>query len=93
MRRARERHFGNFIVADFTENLLNTQEVYLLHEVLCEMVYVLDGVYKTSRKDINNQLSACFIFINKLPAFFQKLVSRCHYLLQPQSDLLIKEPL
>ena len=50
-------------MADYTENLLNTQEVVLLHEVLCEMVYVLDGVYKTSRKDINKQLSALLDFV------------------------------
>ena len=50
-------------MADYTENLLNTQEVFLLHEVLCEMVYVLDGVYKTSRKDINKQLSALLDFV------------------------------
>lgn len=50
-------------MADYTENLLNTQEVFLLHEVLCEMVYVLDDVYKTSRKDINKQLSALLDFV------------------------------
>lgn len=50
-------------MADYTENLLNTQEVFLLHEVLCEMVYVLDGVYKTSRKDINKQLSALLEYV------------------------------
>ena len=50
-------------MADYTENLLNTQEVFLLHEVLCEMVYVLDSVYKTSRKDINKQLSALLEYV------------------------------
>ena len=50
-------------MADYTENLLNTQDVVLLHEVLCEMVYVLDGVYKTSRKDINKQLSALLDYV------------------------------
>ena len=50
-------------MADYTENLLNTQEVYLLHEVLCEMVYVLSGVYQTKRKDINNKLSALLDFV------------------------------
>ena len=50
-------------MADYTENLLNTQEGFLLHEVLCVMGYVLDGVYKTSRKDINKQLSALLEYV------------------------------
>ncbi len=50
-------------MADYTENLLSTQEVYLLHEVLCEMVYVLNGVYNTSRKDINNKLAALLDYV------------------------------
>jgi len=50
-------------MADYTENLLSTQEVYLLHEVLCEMVYVLNGVYSTSRKDINNKLAALLDYV------------------------------
>ena len=55
--------YGIDLAYEYTENLLNTQEVFLLHEVLCEMVYVLDGVYKTSRKDINKQLSALLDFV------------------------------
>ena len=50
-------------MADYTENLLNTQEVCLLHEVLCEMVYVLNGVYQTKRKDINSKLSALLDYV------------------------------
>ncbi len=50
-------------MADYTESLLNTQEVYLLHEVLCEMVYVLNNVYKTTRKEINTILSALIEYV------------------------------
>lgn len=50
-------------MADYAENLLNTQDVYLLHEVLCEMVYVLSSVYQTKRKDINNKLSALLDYV------------------------------
>ncbi|MBO4319388.1 MAG: PIN domain-containing protein [Treponema sp.] len=46
----------NAEMADYAEKMLENEEVYLLHEVISEMVYVLDKVYKTSRKDINKKL-------------------------------------
>ena len=39
-------------MADYAENLLRNEEVYLLHEVISEMVYVLKKVYDTERKEI-----------------------------------------
>lgn len=33
-------------MADFAENLFTKNDVFILHEVICEVVYVLDKVYK-----------------------------------------------
>ena len=44
-------------MADYAENLLNNEEVFLLHEVISEMVYVLKSVYRTERADISEKLS------------------------------------
>lgn len=45
-------------MADYAENLLNNEEVFLLHEVISEMVYVLKGVYNTERQEISEKISA-----------------------------------
>lgn len=45
-------------MADYAENLLNNEEVFLLHEVISEMVYVLRGVYNTERQEISEKISA-----------------------------------
>ena len=44
-------------MADYAEKLLENEEVYLLHEVISEMVYVLSKVYQTKREEITKQLS------------------------------------
>ncbi|MBQ7537381.1 MAG: PIN domain-containing protein [Treponema sp.] len=43
-------------MADYAENLLRNEEVYLLHEVISEMVYVLKKVYDTERKEISERI-------------------------------------
>ncbi len=44
-------------MADYAEILLNNHEAFLLHEVIAEMVYVLNSVYNIKRKDISNELT------------------------------------
>ena len=44
-------------MADYAETLLNNHEAFLLHEVIAEMVYVLNSVYNIKRKDISNELT------------------------------------
>lgn len=43
-------------MADYAENLLRNEDVYLLHEVISEMVYVLKKVYDTERKEISERI-------------------------------------
>ena len=43
-------------MADYAENLLRNENVYLLHEVISEMVYVLKKVYDTERKEISERI-------------------------------------
>lgn len=45
-------------MADFAETLLTTEEVYLLHEVIAEIVYVLNRVYNVARAKICLKISA-----------------------------------
>jgi predicted nucleic-acid-binding protein len=44
-------------MADYAEKLLNNHEAFLLHEVIAEMVYVLNGVYNIKRQDISKELT------------------------------------
>lgn len=39
-------------MADFAENLFIKNDVFILHEVICEVVYVLDKVYNVARSEI-----------------------------------------
>lgn len=50
-------------MADFAENLIESNEVHLLHEVLSEIVYVLNGVYNTERKDICEKVSLLLDYV------------------------------
>ena len=43
-------------MADYAEHLLRNEDVYLLHEVISEMVYVLKKVYDTERKEISERI-------------------------------------
>ena len=43
-------------MADIAEEILTTKNVFIANEILAEVVYVLFGVYKISKKDIANQL-------------------------------------
>ena len=54
----------NIQMADIAEETLATQNVFISNEILAEVVYVLLGVYKISRKDIANQLLALIAFEN-----------------------------
>lgn len=47
----------NAEMADFAERLLESGEAFILPEVLAEMVYVLNRVYKTKRFEISQKLS------------------------------------
>ncbi len=44
-------------MADYAETLLNNNEAFLLHEVIAEIVYVLNSVYNIKRKDICEELT------------------------------------
>ena len=46
----------NLKMADIAEEILTTKDVFIANEILAEVVYVLFGVYKISKKDIANQL-------------------------------------
>ena len=46
----------NIKMADIAEEILTTKDVFIANEILAEVVYVLFGVYKISKKDIANQL-------------------------------------
>ena len=46
----------NIKMADIAEEILTTKNVFIANEILAEVVYVLFGVYKISKKDIANQL-------------------------------------
>ena len=46
----------NIKMADIAEEILTTKDVFIANEILAEVVYVLFGVYKISKKDIVNQL-------------------------------------
>lgn len=50
-------------MADFAEQLLTTQKVYMLHEVLAEVVYVLHGVYKNKRVVIAEKLISLLEYV------------------------------
>ncbi|MBQ3923409.1 MAG: PIN domain-containing protein [Spirochaetales bacterium] len=53
----------NEIMADYAENLLLTESVFILHEVLAEMVFVLNKVYHIERAEISEQLSDLLQFM------------------------------
>ena len=54
----------NIEMADIAEKILTTKSVFISNEILAEVVYVLFGVYKISKIDISNQLSALIDFDN-----------------------------
>ena len=54
----------NIKMADIAEEILTTKNVFISNEILAEVVYVLLGVYKISKTDISDQLSALVEFDN-----------------------------
>lgn len=50
-------------MADYAENLFATNEVHILHEVICEIVYVLSSVYNTERKDISASITSFLSYV------------------------------
>ena len=54
----------NIEMADIAEAVLTTKKVFISNEVLAEVVYVLLGVYKISKKDISKQLLEIISFEN-----------------------------
>ena len=54
----------NVKMGDIAEEILTTKSVFISNEVLAEVVYVLDGVYKISKKDISDKLLELISFEN-----------------------------
>lgn len=50
-------------MADYAENLFAKNEVHILHEVICEIVYVLSSVYNTERKDISASITSFLSYV------------------------------
>ena len=51
-------------MADIAENTLMNEMVFISHEVLAEVVYVLMGVYSISKIDISDMLISLISFEN-----------------------------
>jgi len=54
----------NIEMADIAEEIITTKNIFISNEILAEVVYVLDGVYKISKEDICNQLIELIRFEN-----------------------------
>jgi len=54
----------NIEMADIAEEILTTKNVFISNEIFAEVVYVLLGVYKITKKDISNQLLELINFEN-----------------------------
>ena len=54
----------NVEMADIAENILTNEVVFISHEVLAEVVYVLMGVYSISKVEISNMLISLISFEN-----------------------------
>lgn len=50
-------------MADYAENLFISNDVQILHEVICEIVYVLNSVYNVERKDISTKISSFLTYV------------------------------
>ncbi|MBO7638632.1 MAG: PIN domain-containing protein [Treponema sp.] len=54
----------NEAMADYAEKLLQEEDVFILHEVIAEMVYVLNSVYNTCREDISKKILELLKYTN-----------------------------
>lgn len=50
-------------MADYAEKLFIANDVYILHEVICEIVYVLNSVYKVERSGISANIAAFLSYV------------------------------
>ncbi len=54
----------NIEMADIAENILMNEVVFISHEVLAEVVYVLEGVYSISKVEISDMVISLISFEN-----------------------------
>ena len=54
----------NIEMANIAEDILTTQTVFISHEVLAEVIYVLMGVYSISKIEVSDMLTQLFSFEN-----------------------------
>ncbi len=54
----------NVEMADIAEDILTNQIVFISHEVLAEVIYVLMGVYSISKNEISDMLVELISFEN-----------------------------
>lgn len=54
----------NIEMADIAEDILTNKKVFISNEILAEVVYVLLGVYKTSKDEIADRLNQLIDFEN-----------------------------